>query len=84
MKATLLIAVIALMGCTSTRIYEKGQLVCAIQGDAVNVTFRTGSGTYFHADTLTHSTATAAAYTGGTALVGGLGSAVIGAATVLK
>ena len=80
------VALVALMlcGCTETRIYENGQLVLAMQGDATNVTFRTGRGTYFHADTINHSAATAAAYTGGTALIGGIGSAVAGAALGFK
>ncbi len=51
-------------GCAETRIYERGRdgqthLVARIQGDAVNVTIKT-TRTYFHADTLTHSTATLA------------------------
>jgi hypothetical protein len=56
------------IGCAETRIYERerdGQthLIARIQGDAYNITVRTRR-TYFHADTLNHSTPTLA---GGTA-----------------
>lgn len=64
-----------LTSCAETRIYDGGQLAAVIQGDATNVTMKT-SNIYFHADTLNHSKATAAAYTGGTTLVGGIGAAV--------
>lgn len=73
-----------LAGCAETRIYDQGQLACVIQGDATNVTFKTGSGVYFHADLLNHSKPTGTAYAGGASLVGGLGSAVAGAAAVIK
>ena len=78
MKITACLWLLALLcGCAQTRIYENGQLVMAMQGDATNVDFRTGNGTYFHADVITHSTATAAAYTGLTAGIGAVSSGVV-------
>jgi hypothetical protein len=68
---------LSLIGCAETQIYEKGRdgqthLIARIQGDAWNVTVKTRR-TYFHADSLVHSTATVA---------GGKASArVIGAST---
>lgn len=62
-------------GCAETRIYDQGRLLAVIQADATNITVR-GETTYFHADTLNHSVPTAAAYTGGTALVGGIAAGV--------
>jgi len=65
-----------LCSCAQTRIYSDGKLVAAIQGDCTNVTV-TWPGGSFHADTLNHSTATAAAYTGATAAIGAVGTAVV-------
>lgn len=65
-----------LCSCAETRIYDDGRLLAVVQGDATNVTVR-GRCAYFHADVLNHSAATAAGYTGGTALVGGIGAAVV-------
>ncbi len=56
--------------------YEDGKLLAVVQADATNVTVR-GRYTYFHADALNHSAPTAAAYSGGTALAGGIGAAVV-------
>ena len=72
-----LLCLLLLTGCAQTRLYEHGQLVAVIQGDATNVTVRSGD-FCFHFDTLNHSTATAAAYTGAASLVGGVGTAVVG------
>jgi hypothetical protein len=63
-----------LCSCASTRIYENGQLIAVIQGDAQNVTIKTAH-TQFHADVLMHSTATRA---GGEIV----GTAVTGATSV--
>jgi len=65
-----------LCSCAQTRIYENGKLLAVIQADATNVTVR-GEHTYFHADVLNHSAPTAAAYTGATAAIGAVGSAVV-------
>lgn len=73
-----------LIGCAETRIYENGEMVCCIQGDAENVTLKTYRGGTFHADRLTHSSATAAAYTGATAAVGAIASGVVSAAAVIR
>ena len=67
-----------LCGC-ETDIFEHGQLVARIQGDCTNVTIRTSSGGYFHADTLNHSIPTTAAMSGTAKTVGALGSAVTSA-----
>ena len=77
MKIFLLILSVLLIGCAQTRVYENGNLVFAMQGDGTNVTFQTARGTSFHADAISHSAPTAAAYRGATALVGGVGSAVV-------
>ena len=63
-------------GCAQTIIFEDGKPIACIQGDCTNVTVK-GRYTYFHADVLNHSAATAAAYTGGTAVVGAVGTAVV-------
>jgi hypothetical protein len=67
-----------MVGCAQTRLYDHGNLVAVIQGDATNITVRSDA-LYFHADTLSHSTATAAVFSGMTAMVGGLGAAVTSA-----
>lgn len=72
----LFLAVLLFSGCAETRIYQQGQLIACIQGDCTNVTIIWPGGS-FHADTLNHSPATAAAYTGATAVVGSVGSAVV-------
>lgn len=72
---SLVFFLLLLNGCAETRIYDSGQLLAVIQADATNITVR-GQTTYFHADTLNHSAATAAAYTGSTALVGGVAAGV--------
>ncbi len=71
-------------GCAETRIYERerdGQthLIARIQGDALNVTVRTGR-SYFHADSLIHSTPTLA---GGTASAKVVGSSTGIATTIV-
>lgn len=66
---------VLLSGCAETRIYENGRLIASMQGDYTNVTLKTDH-TYFHADIIDHSKATAATYTGATALVGGIGAGV--------
>ena len=78
-----LLCLLLLTGCAQTRLYEHGQLVAVIQGDATNVTVDSGS-FHFHADTLNHSSATTATYAGATGLVGGLGGAIASAALGLK
>jgi hypothetical protein len=82
-KTQLCLIVFAFCDCAQTRIYRDGQLAAVIQGDAANVTFRSGD-VYFHADTLMHSTATTAAYTGAAAMIGavttGVATSVIGGA----
>lgn len=72
----LILLALLLCGCAQTIIFEDGKPIACIQGDCTNVTVK-GRYTYFHADTLNHSTATAAAYTGATAVVGAAGSAVV-------
>lgn len=71
-----LILCLFLCGCAETRIYEHGQLVALIQGDAVNVTIRTATG-YFHADQLTHSVPTGVAYGGVSKVTGAVASGVV-------
>lgn len=78
----LIFCLLFLCGCAETRIYSNGQLACVIQADATNVTFK-DHGVYFHADTLTHSTATHAAYTGAGSVVGALGTAAALAAKAI-
>jgi len=72
----LLLAALFLCGCAETRIYDRGKLAAVIQGDAVNVTVKTEHG-MFHAAALNHSAPTAAAYSGGAKVIGGIGSAVV-------
>jgi len=76
MRILLLGAGLLLCGCASTRVYDQGTLVAVIQGDATNVTVTSGNSS-FHADTLNHSPATAAAYSGSAQVVGAVGSAVV-------
>lgn len=76
MRNLTILAVMFLCGCASTRIYDQGALVAVIQGDAMNVTVVSGNAS-FHADTLNHSAATAAAYSGSAQVVGAVGSAVV-------
>jgi hypothetical protein len=71
---TIVLIIMFFCGCTSTRIYDRGTLVAVIQGDATNITVNNGT---FHADTLNHSSATAAAYSGSAQVVGAVGSAVV-------
>jgi hypothetical protein len=72
---SIVLIILFFCGCTSTRIYDRGTLVAVIQGDATNVTVNNGN-VAFHADTLNHSSATAAAYAGSSQVVGAVGSAV--------
>ena len=69
-----LLLALLLSGC-STVIYEDGRPIARIQSDARNVTLLTRK-TYFHADTLDHSTPTRAA---GSVI----GTATAGAAAIL-
>ena len=48
-----------LAGCAQTTVYRDGRPLFRSQANAAGITFRDGS-TYFHADTLDHSTPTAA------------------------
>lgn len=73
-----LLLCLLLCGCAETQVFENGQCVFRTQADATNITFRTGNGTYFHADTLNHSTPTTSAYTG---VGGAIGAAAAGVAT---
>lgn len=66
---------VLLCSCAETRIYSEGQIACIIQGDATNVTFRSGD-VYFHADAINHSTATDAAYNGVGKVITGIGAGV--------
>lgn len=84
MKLLLLVLLVVLTGCAETRIYEHGQLVAVIQGDATNLNLSTGNGFSLHADSLIHSTPTSAAYTGATKVIGGVASGVTSAAAVIK
>jgi len=70
------IVALFLCSCAQTRIYDSGQLLAVIQGDCMNVTVKGGT-TYFHAYTLNHSAATAAAYNGSTAVIGAVASGVV-------
>lgn len=65
-------------GCAETRLYDHGRLVAVIQGDATNLTIRSDT-LYFHVDTINHSTATAATWTGITKSITGLGAAATSA-----
>jgi len=65
-----------LVSCAETRLYERGKLVAVIQGDAKNITVKTGNGGYFHAEAITHSTATIAAGKAHTRILGGAGGIV--------
>lgn len=78
------LAALFLSGCAETRLYEHGQLIAVIQGDATNVTLTTGNGFTFHADTLNHSTATTAAYTGVGSVIGAVAGGVATAGVILK
>ena len=71
-----LLLLLLLSGCAETRIYERGQLIAEIQGDAQVLIIKTDH-TYFYVSGLDHSKATAAAYTGATAVVGSVGTAVV-------
>ena len=70
-------AALLFSGCAETRIYQNGQLVACIQGDCTNITITWPGGGSFHADTLNHSVATAAAYTGSTAVIGAAATGVV-------
>lgn len=63
-------------GCAQTCISQNGKQIVCIQGDCTNVTVKWLGGT-FHADTLNHSAATAAAYSGATSVVGAVGAGVV-------
>lgn len=78
-----LLILLLLSSCAETRIYEKGKLIAAIQGDAWNVTVKTRS-TYFHADTLNHSEPTRAAGTTVSSSIGSVAAAAGTAALLLK
>ncbi len=75
LKYSYLCVSLLICGCAETRLYDNGQLVACIQADCINVNVVTPH-MNFHADTLNHSTATAAAYTGTAAVVGAAASGV--------
>ena len=80
-----ILSLLLLCGCAETRIYENGQLVFAIQGNATNVDFTSCRGTHFHADSINHSIATQAWGTAAAQTVGALGTAAgVAAATIIK
>ncbi len=66
---------VLLCGCAETRLYDRDHLAAVIQGDATNVTFKSGV-VYFHADVLNHSTPTIAAGVAVSKVSGIVGSVV--------
>jgi hypothetical protein len=69
------VGAISLTSCAVTVVYEGGKPVMKTQADATNVTFRTGNGTHFHADTINHSIPTIAQGKAAADKIGAIGSA---------